>query len=142
MPEISFYILSTASVAERDIFVCKLVEKAYRQGVYSGILTASSAHSQIMDDLLWTYHPARFIPHQQLDSSREQDIQQIGISDDLTCLSTFRVLVNISQQLPQRWSAYERILEILHEDDGVLAAGRARYRQYQQAEATLTTHKL
>ena len=64
MPEISFYLLPTSSGQDRDLFVCKLIEKAYRHGEYPYVLTGSPEHSQKIDDLLWTFRPGSFIPHQ------------------------------------------------------------------------------
>lgn len=142
MPEISFYILASSSLQERDVFICKLAEKAYRQGVFSVILTASETHSKILDDLLWTFRASSFIPHQIAPHNGAAYPKQIFISADPTKLPTSATLINVSQQLPAEWAHFERILEILHQDDACLTAGRTRYRYYQQVGAALTTHKL
>ncbi len=142
MPEVSFYILPTASLQERDVFACKLAEKAYRLGIYSVILTSSEDHSKILDDLLWTFRANSFIPHQIALNSSTDYRQQILITVDQTKLPESQALINLSQQIPVQWQRFNRILEIMHQDDDILAAGRVSYRQYQQAEAVLSTHKL
>ena len=80
MPEISFYVLPTESTQERQLFACKLVEKAYRSGVFSYVLTDSLEQSQQLDDLLWTFRAGSFIPHQiytdQLPDSERRGVDR------------------------------------------------------------------
>lgn len=140
MLEVSFYILPTTSLPDRDLFLCKLAEKAYRQGVYSAILTASETHSQVLDDLLWSFRANSFIPHQI--TSTNNNPQQILIGAHPALLTTHSALINVSSQSLQQPLEFERILEIVHQDSADITAGRERYRQYQQLGAKLTTHKL
>jgi DNA polymerase III subunit chi len=142
MLEVSFYILPSASLPERDLFTCKLVEKAYRQGVYSFILTTSMEHIQIMDDLLWTFRPNSFVPHQCYANRQASDLQQVLISAALSDVPQGATLINLSPQYPEPLTHFDRILEIINQEPQILQAGRNRYRQYQQADAKLTTHKL
>jgi DNA polymerase III subunit chi len=142
MLEVSFYILPSASLQERDVLICKLAEKAYRQGIYSVILTASEAHSKLLDDLLWTLRANSFIPHQIISENNVDYPKQILISADMTCLPKNSTLINVSQQTPSQPLQFERILEIVHQESLCLAAGRERYRHYQAVGAKLTTHKL
>jgi DNA polymerase III subunit chi len=142
MPEVSFYILPSASLQERNLFTCKLAEKIYRQKIYSFILTDSEAHSEIMDDLLWTFRASSFVPHQIYSGSSATELKQILISADPAVLPEGATLINLSQYYPEQLDKVERILEVLNQDAAVLQAGRNRYRQYQQAGVKLTTHKL
>ncbi|WP_262965721.1 DNA polymerase III subunit chi [Methylobacter psychrophilus] len=64
MAEVSFYILPSQSIQERDEFACKLIEKAYRSGCFCYVLTDNTEQSQKIDDLLWTFRAGSFIPHQ------------------------------------------------------------------------------
>lgn len=142
MLEVSFYILPTASLAERDVFVCKLVEKVYRQGIHAMIWTASAAHSALMDEALWAYRANSFIPHQVLLNGVAGEVKQVLISAEQDHFQLSPVLINLSEQYPQQLQRFGRVLEILHQDDSTLAAGRDRFRSYQQAEAQLNTYKL
>jgi DNA polymerase III subunit chi len=142
MPDVSFYILPTDAAHDRDLFTCKLAEKAYRQGIYSFILTESEAHSKIMDDLLWTFRASSFIPHQIFSKNSANMLPQIIISDNPNHVQQGATLINLSHYYPEHIEQFERIMEILDQKDTILHAGRSRYRQYQQAGANLTTHKL
>lgn len=143
MLDVSFYILPTASLPDRDLFVCKLAEKAYRQGVFSAILTESENHSKVLDDLLWTFRANSFVPHQIItQSSTDYYPQQILISNDLACLAKQPTLINASPQSLNQALHFERILEIVHQEADCVKQGRERYRHYQQNGAKLTTHKL
>lgn len=142
MLEVSFYILPSASLQDRDVFVCKLAEKAYRQGTYCQILTASEVHSKILDDLLWTFRANSFIPHQISAPNNRCLPKQILISADQAHLPASTTLINLSQQIPTSLSDFNRVLEIVHHEEHCLMTSRERYRHYQQAGAKLSTHKL
>jgi len=51
-------------------------------------------------------------------------------------------LLNLSSECPHTFAKSERILEILDNSEATKAAGRQRYRYYQQAHIAITTHKI
>ncbi|MBM4207734.1 MAG: DNA polymerase III subunit chi [Gammaproteobacteria bacterium] len=142
MPEVGFYVLTTDSLAERYQFACKLIEKAYRSGVFPYVLTDNPEQSRQIDDLLWTFRAGSFIPHQLFtgDMSAEQNVILIG--SDQPPEGWQKTVINLSSHCPQTYQQAERILEILDSSEDCKAAGRSRYRQYQQAEIDITTHKI
>ncbi|MDN5848964.1 MAG: DNA polymerase III subunit chi, partial [Nitrococcus sp.] len=62
-PRIDFYLLGTSDADARELFCCRLTEKAYRQGYRVFILTAGSTLTQALDLRLWTFRAGSFIPH-------------------------------------------------------------------------------
>lgn len=142
MPDISFYVLATESLNERYQFACKLIEKAYRNGVFAYVLTDSVEQSQVIDDLLWTFRPGSFIPHEVYQAEAPDAHKQILIGHNNPPVNWQKTLVNVSTQIPQDFQQVERILEILDNSEATKAWGRQRYKQYQQAGFEITTHKM
>ncbi|MGR8952985.1 MAG: DNA polymerase III subunit chi [Gammaproteobacteria bacterium] len=142
MPEVTFYVLASNAEQQRLLFVCKLVEKAFRSGSFCYVLTENDEQAQKLDDLLWTFRPGSFIPHQIYDGTRPE-LQNVILIGALEPLAEWqKVIINLSAQGPENIDPAERILEVLHDDEATLAAGRLRYRRYQQSGIVITRHKL
>ncbi|HEY8158017.1 MAG TPA: DNA polymerase III subunit chi [Methylobacter sp.] len=141
MAEVSFYILPTESLDDRYLFACKLIEKAYRSGSFCYVLTDSAEQSRIIDDLLWTFRAGSFIPH-QIYTGELPEIEQVILIGSLNAPEHWqKVLFNLSSHYPDLGPQTERILEILDNSETTKAAGRDRYRQYQQSGMKVITHK-
>ncbi|MBK8814950.1 MAG: DNA polymerase III subunit chi [Methylococcaceae bacterium] len=142
MPEVSFYVLPTESIQERNQFACKLIEKAYRSGVFAYVLTDSQEQSGQIDDLLWTFRAGSFIPHQIFGDEIPEIENTVLIGADNPPEQWQKTIINLSSKIPQDFQHAERILEILDDSEATKAWGRQRYRQYQQAGIEITTHKM
>ena len=141
MAEVSFYILPSESAQERYEFACKLIEKAYRSGCFCYVLTDSIEQSRQLDDLLWTFRPGSFIPH-QIYTGEPPGIEKVILIGSLDAREHWqKILFNLSSRHPGIGPQTERILEILDNSEASKAAGRERYRHYQQSGMTITTHK-
>ncbi|NOS87285.1 MAG: DNA polymerase III subunit chi [Methylococcaceae bacterium] len=142
MAEVSFYILPSASLAERDLFACKLIEKAYRSGSFCYVLTDTAEQSHHLDDLLWTFRAGSFIPHQIYNGILPELEQVILIGSLMPPEGWQKTLFNLSSHFPDASQHSERILEILDNNETTKASGRDRYRRYQALGMDITTHKL
>ncbi len=142
MAEVSFYILSSALLQERYLFACKLIEKAYRNGQFCYILTDSDEQSQLLDDLLWTFRAGSFIPHEIYTGQAPSSDKVILIGSVKAPEHSQGLLFNLSSKYPEDISNTKRILEILDNCEVTKAAARNRYRQYQQAGMSVTTHNM
>ena len=142
MPEISFYLLASTSERERFAFACKLVEKAYRSQQRCYLLTDSAEQSAVLDDLLWTFRAGSFVPHQLYDGQTPEFTNVTLIGHQAPPEGWRHTVLNLSAQCPANFQALGRILEILDNGESTKAAGRQRYRHYQQAGIEIATHKL
>lgn len=142
MPDISFYVLPTESVTERLLFACKLLEKAYRSGHFCYVLTASPAQSQALDDLLWTFRPGSFVPH-QLFTGQLPEVEQCILIGMLDAPPPWHnTLLNLSPDYPSDFLQFSRILEVLDNSEATKSAGRQHYTLYKKAGFEPTTHKI
>jgi DNA polymerase III subunit chi len=142
VPEISFLVLATESAQERHLFACKLIEKAYRSGVFAYVFTDSLEQSQHVDDLLWTFRAGSFIPHQIFIGELPSIENTILIGSNNPPERWMKTVINLSSQCPQDFQQTERILEILDNSEATKTWGRNRYREYQQAGIEIVTHKM
>ena len=142
MAEVSFYILQSESLQDRYLFACKLIEKAYRSGSVCYVLTDSIEQSRHLDDLLWTFRPGSFIPH-QIYTGELPAIEKVILIGSLNAPENWqKTLFNLSSHYPEIGPQTERILEILDNSEITKELGRNRYRQYQQSGINIITHKI
>ena len=142
MTRIDFYILRSADIRNRQLLACRLTEKAYRLGHTVYVHTDAPTQSRALDDLLWTFRAGSFVPH--AISGKEQEGQPspvlVGHESEPQC--GHEVLINLSPDVPAEVDRFERVVEVVDQDESVRQAGRRRYRFYQENDYPLTTHKL
>ncbi len=142
MAEVSFYILPSESAQERYEFACKLIEKAYRSACFCYVLADNAEQCQKMDDLLWTFRAGSFVPHQTY-TGELPGFEKVILIGSLNPHENWRkTVINLSSHCPEEFGKIDRILEILDNSEASKAAGRDRYRQYQQSGIHITTHKI
>ena len=138
MTHIDFYILASSQPQGRERLACRLAEKVYRLGHRLYIHTADAAQSQLVDELLWTFRPGSFVPHEL----RGGDAAPVCIGHDAESGEDAEVLINLSQEVPLFFSRYERVAEIVDPSPEHRPPGRARFRFYRDRGYTLKTHDI
>ncbi|WP_303903574.1 DNA polymerase III subunit chi [Thiohalomonas denitrificans] len=142
MTRIDFYILKASSAGEREMFACRLTEKAFEQGHRIYIHVADETAVARLDELLWTFRADSFLPHERLDIP-DADIdtpihigsgEEPGPHDD--------VLINLADDVPLFFSRFRRVAEVIAGDEAHRATGRERYRFYRDRGYPLEAHKL
>lgn len=133
-----FYLLPTENLAERDSFVCRLIEKAFLSGKTLYVATDSAEEATKLDQLLWEFRADSFIPHQLSDSPSESPI----IIGTLSTMQSADILLNLSQQNPPEQLPYQRLIEVIPKDPAWQDKARERFRQYRKLGYNLHTHQL
>ncbi len=142
MTRVDFYVLQNKDLLEdRYHFACRLVEKAVKQGNRVLISTANQEESHKMDALLWSYAPDSFVPH-ELKSAQNQPASPVLISHSEDDESHHDVMVNLSLGLPEFFSRFKRVTEIVVQEETVLKATRDNYSWYKDRGYPLNTHKM
>ena len=136
MTRVDFYILSKAH--NRLGFASKMAEQIYRQKHKLHIHTTDSSMSNQVDNLLWTYRDISFIPHEQI-----QDVSNaaVTISHEQEP-ANHEILINLATDVPDFFSRFERVVEIIDTDDSQRQQGRLRYRYYHDRGYELTNHNI
>jgi len=151
MTQIDFYILPQSEREARFAFACRLIEKAHALGhrIYVHAETDSDVHA--LDELLWSYRPASFLPHAVLSPTTlagsggeaRPNIRpniEIGSGDDAG--DHHDVLINLALKVPPFHSRFTRVTEIVVQDEQVLQATRASWKFYSEHGFPMQRHDM
>ena len=137
MTEITFY-----TFAENPLDVARRVAaKAYGQGKQVMIYAPDTATADAIDRLLWTTPALSFVPHCR-DSDALAGETPVLIGANADALRQADVMINLHTEQPPAFARFERLVEIIGQDDAGREQGRARYRFYQTRGYALKTHDL
>ncbi len=142
MTRVDFYISPNHAAQARQDLACRIADKAYQQRHRIYIHTSSLAEAQLIDSLLWTFRQGSFLPH-GLYGCDEQDDCAIVIGHQAEAPSDNKdVLINLATDVPLFFSQFERVAEMINEDETQKQHGRERYRFYRDRGYELNTHQL
>lgn len=138
---IDFYILTETAANARFTYACRLADKAYQRGHRVYCHTDSEQDTHRLDDLLWTFTDNSFIPHNIVgEGPNPPPPVQIGHKD---LPSQQRdILINLSTNVPENFKRFQRVIEIVPDDEAEKAASRERYKHYRSQGFTVNTHHL
>jgi DNA polymerase III subunit chi len=138
MTPIDFHVLPDNEPAARFLYACRLIEKVERLGHNILVVMDTQEEAHELDDLLWSFKPESYIPHQLLGADEDVKVEithtpAFGKHDD--------VLVNLSSAIPANVANFKRVIEIVTQDVKVLENTRNHYRIYKQQGHPVTQHK-
>lgn len=123
--------------------VCRIAEKAVQLDNHVYIHTESPTQGRKLDELLWTFSQNSFVPHRLLEQGMRQSIEPVLIGCD-TEPSRERcdLLLNLGEDVPDFFSRYARVAEVVDADTRRRELGRQRYRYYRDRGYRLNTHQM
>jgi DNA polymerase-3 subunit chi len=142
MTAIAFYF----NVPSKLEYACRLLRKAYRQGAMVGVV-AEPAQLVELDRTLWTFDPVDFIPHARLSESTPPGgalgtHTRVWLAPRVADLPHRAVLVNLGPQVPPGFEAFERVIELVTEDEADRQQARQRWMQYRSAHHAIEAHEV
>lgn len=140
MTQVDFYILPEPDLAARYHFVCRLVEKVYSLGQTVCIATEDETETRALDEMLWAHNPPSFIPHSHCLA--DEGDSQVWLSHTQDFASHHNVLINLRSKLPEHFSRFERLSEVVVQEKSVLTTTRASYRFYQERGYPIRNHDM
>lgn len=140
MTRVSFYVLKGQQEQARQLFACRLVEKAYKLGHEVFIHTRDAEHSEQLNQALWSFRADSFVPHQLVGENHPQT--PVLISHDTPPPRLMNLLINLDEQQPMFFSQFERVAELINDQETIKLAGRERYQFYKQRGYELETFKI
>jgi len=141
MTRVSFYILKGSKAHDRQVFACRLIEKAYKQGHHIYIHTDNADKAEQINQTLWSFRADSFVPHQLIDRPNA-DHCSVLIGHNTKPPRLMDLLINLGTEQPIFFSQFDRVAEFINDDKQLKSMGRERYRFYQQRGYELTTHKI
>lgn len=140
MTRIDFYILPDINPRSRLPFACRLIDKAYRLG-HKVFIQAAEADAYEMDELLWQHQPESFLPHNLLgEGPNTSPPIQIGYGQSSG--NHRDVLVNLTGSVPTFYNQFNRVAEIVTQDDTTKQASRINFKYYRAQGHSPHSHDL
>lgn len=137
MTQIDFY----THVGNKLQVACRLAAKAHAQGLRVAVMCPDAATAQQFDRMLWSASPLSFVPHCQathvLAARTPVVIDHEGVAP-----THDQVLLNLRNEWPQPFSRFERLIEIVSQDEDDRSAARERYKFYRDRGYEIRTHDL
>ncbi len=137
MTTIDFY----THVGDRLDVAARLVHKALAQHGSVRVLTADDRLTATLDLMLWQTPATGFVPHCRLASPLAGQTPVL-VDHVLEHQGPAAVLINLHASPPPFFSRFERLVEIVGDDDEGVAAGRSRWRFYKERGYELRLHDL
>ena len=130
MPQVEFH----SGVAAPVQFACRLLRKAYRQGV-DVVVSAPAPTLLALDRELWTFEAQEFVPHLRVKPGQPLDAAlrrtPIWLCEDAPPSPSPKVLVNLGAEPPDGGASFDRIIEIVSAADEERQRARMRWRAYE-----------
>ncbi len=142
MTKIDFYILPQSAESARELLACRLTEKAWKLGHSIYLHTHDAAQCQRMDEQLWQFRPDAFLPHGEniQHPTHSRQCIQLGWGEDPG--HHHDVLINLALVVPGFFSRFERVTELVCQQENILAASRENWKFYQHRGYPLQSHRL
>lgn len=141
MTRVDFYVLDSTSPQARDKLVCRLTEKAYSLDHTVYIHADTPEQAQHLDNLLWIYRDGSFVPH-QLHDEHQSETCPVIIGHNHEPESHSEVLINAGNEVPMFFSRFERVAEVVTQDEQQRNHARERFKFYRERGYELETHNL
>ncbi len=150
MTRIDFYILDSNTPQARENFACRLIEKIQQQGYSIFVQSHSTQHTELIDDLLWSFKPESFVAHTRIDSTIAKNCsiligqtEQLSSTEATTKNKQHDVLINFNNAVANTFSHYNRVVEIINKkDSSTTNDGRLRYAHYKSRGYKIESHNI
>lgn len=139
MTEVAFHF----GAPDRLAYTCRLLRKATATGARL-LVRVAAAESAALDAALWNLGPTEFIPH--CDALAPASVRKrsavLLLQSDVELDSTFPVLVNLADDVPQGFERFARVIEVVSTDEQDRHLARQRWRHYTDQGYTIVRHDL
>jgi DNA polymerase-3 subunit chi len=142
--QVDFYIIESEADDARLKLTCRIADKAVREKQHVFINSPSESEARKLDELLWTFLQGSFIPHRIVQQALPEPPLEpvlIGIGPEPTG-ERWDVLINLGADVPEYFSRYRRVAEVVDGDAARREKSRERYRFYRDRGYQLNTVKM
>jgi len=127
-----------SNVPDKLLYACRLARKARGADCQVVILARDRQQLAALDEQLWTFSEHDFLPHVMLDDPLAARTPILLTTNSEMDAPHHQILINLSDAPPGHFARFERMFEVIAADEADKAAGRERYRYYQQRGYPLT----
>ena len=130
MPRADFYLIDKPRFREQPLLlVCELAKRGYAANLSILVLARDTAQAEAIDDLMWSFDPDEYLPHQIAGMDEGDDDTPILISTPDMDIPARPLLINLRDAAPA--GNFDRVLEVVPADPSARGPLRERWKHYQ-----------
>ena len=139
MTLVGFYVVQTSDPGQRLRVAARLADKAFQRGHRIFINATDEAQATEINELLWSFRPASFLPH-GLHGQEHSETIAIGWGQEPNNHND--LLINLQLEIPSFFSRFARVAEVVTQEPDSLAALRKSWTFYKERGYQLEKHAL
>ena len=140
MPRADFYLIDKPRFREDPLLLaCELAKKAFNGGLPTLILARSAEEADLLDEKLWEFDEAAFVPH-QIAGDDDDEITPVLIAAPDARPADRDLVINLRDDCAP--GLFERVLEVVPADDAQRSGSRERWKTYKAAGFDVAKHDM
>ena len=140
MPRADFYLIDKPRFREEPLLlVCELAKKAFAGEQPTLVLTRSPSQAEALDELMWAFDEAAFVPH-QIAGDEDDAITAVLIVPPGVATPDRALVINLRDECAP--GLFERVLEVVPADEAERAGSRERWKTYKAAGFEVAKHDM
>ena len=141
MARADFYLIGKPRFREQPLLLaCELARKASDAGLPMLVLCASTAQAEQLDDLLWSFDPDAYVPHQIVGADEDEDEVPVLLAAPGHDAALRPMVLNLRDAAVP--DGFERVLEVVPADDSARGPLRERWKQYAARGVEVNKHDM
>jgi DNA polymerase-3 subunit chi len=138
MTEVAFHF----NAADKLGYACRLLRKAVGTGARV-MVTGAAPTLRDLDLALWTFAPLEFLPHCYGEVTPVTlAASPVVLSESVRSAPHQQVLVNLGGTVPEGFERFERLIEVVSNDEADRLGARQRWKHYADRGYAITRHDL
>ncbi|MDO3386300.1 DNA polymerase III subunit chi [Gilvimarinus sp. SDUM040013] len=139
MTRIDFYVLQASEPQARYPLACRLLDKAIKGGHQVVVALNSDEQQSALEHALLNHRPESFLPFR---SSDQEDCAEPIILDCKNLSQQHDLLLCLGHELPENFSQYQRLIEIVTQDEATLGSTRHHWAFFKERGYPVHHHTL
>ena len=143
MARADFYLIAKPRFRTEPLrLVCELARRAFESEQPALILARDTAQAEELDDLLWSFDPDAYLPHQiaGIADAEDDEVTPILVVPPGVDTPPRPLVINLRDAAAT--GDFVRVLEVVPADASTREPLRARWREYQQRGFELAKHDM
>jgi len=140
MPRADFYLIDKPRFREEPLLlVCELAKRAFAAEQPTLVLARSQSQAEALDELMWAFDEAAFIPH-QIAGDEDDDVTAVLIVPPGIATPDRPLVINLRDECAP--GLFDRVLEVVPADEAERAGSRERWKTYRAAGFEVAKHDM
>jgi DNA polymerase-3 subunit chi len=139
MPSIAFHFNAPHKLA----YACRLLRKATASGATLAVWGEEALLGKL-DEQLWSFSALDFVPHGRFNhlNDAQRALTPIWLCQTTQEAQGRQILVNLTASLPDSLERFERVIEVVSQDEADKQSARQRWKAYAELGHDIVRHDL